>query len=78
MRGVGPAVIGTLAVSLAQMAAHAALDVFTWVVLALTVTILLLRNVGPLPLVLGGGFIGFLRKSTPWERVTGFVPTLTR
>jgi hypothetical protein len=52
--------------------------VFTWVVFALTVTLLLLRNVGPLPLVLGGGFIGFLRKSTPWERVTGFVPTLTR
>jgi chromate transporter len=74
MRGVGPAVIGALAVSLAQMAPYAAPDIFTWVVLALTVTILLLRNVGPLPLVLGGGFIGVLRKSAPWERVTGFVP----
>jgi chromate transporter len=78
MRGVGPAVIGALAVSLAQMAPHAAPDIFTWVVLTLTVTILLLRNVGPLPLVLGGGFIGVLRKSAPWERVTGFVPMLAR
>jgi chromate transport protein ChrA len=53
-------------------------DIFTWVVLALTVAILLLRNVGSLPLVLGGGFIGFLRRSAPWERLTGFVPMLAR
>ena len=50
MRGVGPAVIGALAVSLVQMAPHAAPDVFTWILMALTVGVILLRNVGPLPL----------------------------
>ncbi len=78
MRGVGPAVIGALAVALAQMAPQAAPDIFTWVVLALTVTVPVLRNVGPLPLVLGGGIIGFLRKSAPWERLAGFVPLLMK
>jgi chromate transporter len=62
MRGVGPAVIGALAVSLVQMAPHAAPDVFTWVLLALTIGIILLRNVGPLPIMAGGGAIGLLSR----------------
>lgn len=60
MRGVGPAVIGALAVSLVQMAPHAAPDIFTWGLLALTVGVILLRNVGPLPLMAGGSVIGLL------------------
>jgi chromate transporter len=63
MRGVSPAVIGALAVSLVEMAPHAAPDIFTAVVLALTIGIILLRNVGPLPLMAGGGVIGLLGKS---------------
>jgi chromate transporter len=74
MRGVGPAVIGALAVSLAQMAPHAAPDVFTWVLLALTIVILLLRNIGPLPLMAGGAVIGLLiRGSNLLERIEGLV-----
>jgi len=69
MRGVGPAVIGALAVSLVQMAPHAAPDPFTWFLLALTVLLILLRNVGPLPLMLGGALTGLLSKGKAWERI---------
>lgn len=31
------------------------------------------RNVGPLPLILGGGLVGLLRKSAPWERLATLV-----
>jgi len=69
MRGVGPAVIGALAVSLVQMAPHAAPDIFTWVLLALTVLLMLLRNAGPLPLISGGAVIGLVSKGkSAWER----------
>jgi chromate transporter len=34
MRGVAPAVIGALAVSLVQIAPHAAPDVFTWILMS--------------------------------------------
>jgi chromate transporter len=73
MRGVGPAVIGAIAVSLVQMAPQAAPDPFTWVLLALTVLILLLRNVGPLPVMLGGALIGLLTKGKAWELIQGLV-----
>jgi chromate transporter len=73
MRGVGPAVIGALAVSLVQMAPHAAPDVFTWVLLALTIGILLLRNVGPLPLMAGGAVIGLLSRASLLKRIVEFV-----
>jgi chromate transporter len=69
MRGVGPAVIGALAVSLVQMAPHAAPDPFKWLLLALTILLLLLRNVGPLPLIGGGAVIGLLSKGKAWERI---------
>ena len=69
MRGVGPAVIGALAVSLAQMAPHAAPDVVTRLMFVLTIAIIVLRAVGPLPLIIGGGAIGLLRKGTAWERL---------
>jgi len=69
MRGVGPAVIGALAVSLVQMAPHAAPDIFTWVLLALTVLLMLLRSAGPLPLMSGGAVIGLVSKGkSAWER----------
>jgi chromate transporter len=73
MRGVGPAVIGALVVSLVQMAPHAAPDVFTWVLLALTIGILLLRNVGPLPLMAGGAVIGLLSRGSLLKRIEGLV-----
>jgi chromate transporter len=73
MRGVGPAVIGALAVSLVQMAPHAAPDVFTWFLLALTIGIILLRNVGPLPLLAGAGVIGLLSGGNVIKRIEEFV-----
>ena len=73
MRGVGPAVIGALAVSLVQMAPHAAPDIFTWVLLALTIGIILLRNVGPLPVMAGGGVLGLLSRGNLIKRLEEFV-----
>jgi chromate transporter len=73
MRGVGPAVIGALAVSLAQMAPHAAPDLFAWCLLALTIAIMLLRNVGALPMMSGGAVAGVLSKGRAWEIVHGLV-----
>jgi len=73
MRGVGPAVIGALAVSLVQMAPHAAPDIFTWVLLALTIGIILLCNVEPLPVMAGGGVIGLLSRGCVIKRIEEFV-----
>jgi chromate transporter len=73
MRGVGPAVIGALAVSLVQMAPHAAPDIFTWLLLALTIGIVLLCNLGPLPVMAGGGVIGLLSKGNAIKRFEEFV-----
>jgi chromate transporter len=72
MRGIGPAVIGALTVALLRMAPTAAPDFFTSAVLVLTVAIIMLRNVGPFPLVFGGAIIGLLRKAIPWEQVVKF------
>ena len=74
MRGVGPAVIGALAVSLAQMTPHAARDWITWLLLAATVAIMLWRNTGPLPLMVAGGALGVILK----ENVIGRVRDLVR
>jgi chromate transporter len=73
MRGVGPAVIGALAVSLVQVAPHAAPDIFTWVVLAVTIGIILLRNIGPLPLMASGGVIGLISRGNVIQRFGEFV-----
>ena len=68
MRGVGPAVIGALLVSLVQMAPHAAPDWIAWVLLTATVAVVLWRNTGPLPLMVGGGVIGLVLKGGALER----------
>jgi chromate transporter len=73
MRGVAPSVIGALAVSLVQMAPHAAPDPFTWCVLALTIAVMLLFNVGSLPLMGGGGAIGLLTRGRAWELLLGLI-----
>jgi chromate transporter len=73
MRGVGPAVIGALAVSLVQMTPHAAPDIFTWVLLALTIGLILLCKLGPLPVMAGGGVIGLLSRGNAIKRLEEFV-----
>jgi chromate transporter len=72
MRGVAPAVIGALGVSVVQMAPHAAPDIFTWCLLAGTIAIVLLSKLGPLPLMAGGAALGFLSLRKTWD----FVRTL--
>ena len=69
MRGVAPAVIGALGVSVVQMAPHAAPDIFTWCLLGGTIAIVLSSKLGPLPLMAGGGALGFLPLRKTWDFV---------
>jgi chromate transporter len=72
MRGVAPAVIGALGVSVVQMAPHAAPDIFTWGLLGGSIAITLFSKLGPLPLMAGGAVLGFLSLRKTWD----FVRTL--
>ena len=74
MRGVGPAVIGALAVSLVQLAPHAARDVLTWGLLIGTIAILSWRNIGPLPLMAGGAVVGLLAANPVFDQLRQFMP----
>jgi chromate transporter len=56
------------------MAPTAAPDLFTSALLVLTIAILLLRSVGPFPLVFGGAVIGVLRRAFPWGQIARLVP----
>ena len=69
MRGIGAAVIGVLAVSLAQMAPHAAPDAFAAFLAALTVAAMLRWRVGVLPLMLGGSYVGATSRLNPLQRL---------
>jgi chromate transporter len=61
MRGISAAVIGIIAVTLLQLLPNAAPDGFAAVLGVLTVTALLWRPMGPLPLMLGGALLGVVR-----------------
>ena len=61
MKGIGPAVIGVLAVSLLQMAPHALPDAFAVVLFAGTVAALLAWQVGAIKLMVLGASLGVLR-----------------
>jgi chromate transporter len=61
MRGIGPAVIGVLAVSLFQLAPHALPDRFAVVVLGATVVALVLWRVGTVKLMVAGAVLGTVR-----------------
>jgi chromate transporter len=74
MRGIGPAVIGALSVALLRMGPAAAPDIFTAALLAMTVVVLMLRKVGPFPLVLGGAIAGTLRKTLGSEQLAKLMP----
>ena len=65
LKGAGPAVIGTTAVSLAQMVPHAVPDPLTACLLVLTVAVMLRWRAGPLPLMLAGAGIGMLVRKSP-------------
>ncbi|HEX2829070.1 MAG TPA: chromate efflux transporter [Burkholderiales bacterium] len=58
IRGIGPAVIGCLAVTLAQLFPHAVQDAYAALILALAAATLVMWRVSPLPLILGSGLLG--------------------
>jgi chromate transporter len=61
LRGIGPAVIGVLAVSLLRLAPYALPDPFAVVLLGATVIVLLYWRVGAIKLMLAGSVLGVLR-----------------
>jgi chromate transporter len=63
MRGISPAVIGTIGLTIFRLVPHAAPDPFTTVVLALTVLGLLAWRLPVLPLLAAGGAAGILARS---------------
>ncbi|HKW91709.1 MAG TPA: chromate efflux transporter [Methylomirabilota bacterium] len=69
MKGMAPAVIGVLTVSLFHLAPAALPDRFAVVVLVLTLLGVIVFRVGPFKLMVGGGAAGVLR---------GYLPALSR
>jgi chromate transporter len=69
MRGIAPAVVGTIAVTILQLAPHAAPDGFSAAVLAVTVIVLLAWRLPVISLVLGGGLIGILARTRFIQRL---------
>jgi chromate transport protein ChrA len=63
MRGISPAVIGTIGLTIFRLVPHAAPDPFTAVVLALTVLGLFVWRPPVLPLLAAGGAAGILARS---------------
>jgi chromate transporter len=73
LKGVGPAVIGVLAVSLVRMAPHALPDPLAVVMLIGTLAALLAWRTGAMKLMLAGAALGMLRSrllSLPGVRAT--------
>jgi chromate transporter len=62
MKGIGPAVIGSLAVSLLQLAPHALPDSFAIVILVATIVALLVWRIDMVKLMIGGSLAGILHK----------------
>jgi len=63
MRGVGPAVVGAIGLSVVHLAPTAAPDAFAGVVLVATIATLLLWKLPVIPAALGGGILGVLAHS---------------
>jgi chromate transporter len=63
MRGVAPAVVGAIALTVVHLAPTAAPDVFTAVLFATTLAGLLLCKLPALPAAVGGGMLGILVRS---------------
>jgi chromate transporter len=70
IRGISPAVVGAISISLLRLAPHAAPDAFAAGVLVLTLLALLAWRLPPLPSLLGGCLIGVLVRS----RMFGLLP----
>src|SRR5205809_1497995 len=68
LRGMGPAVIGILAVSLLRLTPHALPDVFAVAMLVATVIVLSVARIGAVRLMIAGSALGVLR-SRVWTSV---------
>jgi len=62
MKGMGPAVIGVLAVSLVRLAPTAAPDLFAFAILTGTIVAAIAFRVGAFTLMIGGAVLGILRR----------------
>ena len=69
MRGIGPAVIGVLAVSLLRLAPHAMPDAFAVVLFAAAIATLLYWRIGAMKAMLAGALLGVLRSRWPLRAV---------
>jgi chromate transporter len=65
MKGMGPAVIGVLAVSLIRLAPTAVPDLFAIVIFAATLVALMVLRVGVFKLMIAGAVLGVLRSHLP-------------
>jgi chromate transporter len=63
MRGVSPAVVGAIGLTVVRLAPTAAPDAFTGVLLVATTATLLLWKLPVIPAALGGGILGVLARS---------------
>ena len=63
LRGVSPAVVGAIGLTVARLAPTAAPDAFTGVLLVATVVILLLWKLPAIPAAVGGGVLGILART---------------
>ena len=61
LRGMAPAVVGILAVSLFRLAPHALPDAFAIAIFAATVTCLLIWRASTIKLMIAGAVVGVLR-----------------
>jgi len=69
MKGITPAVVGAIGVTIIQLVPHAAPDLFTGVLLALTVIALAAWRLPVLSAVVGGGLIGIVARSKLVQRL---------
>jgi chromate transporter len=60
MRGISPAVVGAVALTVVQLTPHAVTDVFTGALFILSIAALLLWKLSALALALSGGLLGIL------------------
>jgi chromate transporter len=61
MRGMGPAVVGVLAVSLIRLAPHALPDLFAVVILVVSLVAVIVYRLGTVRLMIAGAILGALR-----------------
>jgi chromate transporter len=69
MKGIAPAVVGAIGVSIIQLLPHAVPDLFTGLLVALTVIALLAWRLPVLSVVVGGGLIGIIARSKLVDRL---------